>query len=88
MDPWVEKIPWRKKYQPTPVYLPEKFHGQKSMAGYSPMGHNELDLGFTETLNPHRPSLERCQPFQDSVTSLVLTASQSKEKYRKHDMRI
>jgi len=85
---WVEKIPWREKYQPTPIYLPEKFHGQKSPAGYSPMGHKELDLGFMETSNPHRPSLERCQPFQDNVASLLLTASQSKEKYREHDMRI
>ena len=34
-DPWVRKIPWRKKWQPTPIFLPEKFHGQKRLAGYS-----------------------------------------------------
>ena len=34
-DPWVEKIPWRKKWQPTPLFLPGEFHGQKSLAGYS-----------------------------------------------------
>ena len=32
-DPWVGKIPWRKKWQPIPVFLPEKFHGQRSLAG-------------------------------------------------------
>ena len=35
-DPWVKKIPWRKAQQPTPVFLPEESHGQRSLAGYSP----------------------------------------------------
>ena len=35
-DPWVGKIPWRKKWQPTPVFLPGKSHGQRSLARYSP----------------------------------------------------
>ena len=35
-NPWVGKIPWRKKWQPTPVFLPGKSHGQRSLAGYSP----------------------------------------------------
>ena len=38
-NPWVEKIPWRRKWQHTPVFLPEKYHGQRSLAGYSPWGH-------------------------------------------------
>ena len=38
-DPWVEKIPWRRKWQPTPpVFLPGEFSGQRSLAGYSPWG--------------------------------------------------
>ena len=37
-DPWVRKIPWRRKQQPTPVFLPEKSHGQRSLTGYSPWG--------------------------------------------------
>ena len=37
-DPWVGKIPWRRKWQPTPVFLPGKSHGQRSLAGYSPLG--------------------------------------------------
>ena len=36
--PWVRKIPWRRKWQPTPLYLPGNFHGQRSLAGYSPLG--------------------------------------------------
>ena len=35
-DPWVGKIPWRRKGQPTPVFLPVKFHGQRILVGYSP----------------------------------------------------
>ena len=35
-DPWVGKIPWRRKWQPTPVFLPGKSHGQRSLVGYNP----------------------------------------------------
>ena len=42
-NPWVRKIPWRRKWQSTPLFLPGKFHGQRSLAGYSPWGHKELD---------------------------------------------
>ena len=37
-DLWVGKISWRRKWQATPVFLPGKFHGQRSLAGYSPWG--------------------------------------------------
>ena len=36
--PWVGKIPWRRAWQPTPVFLPGESHGQRSLAGYSPWG--------------------------------------------------
>ena len=42
-EPWVGKIHWRRKWQPTPVFLPGKSHGQRSLAGYSPRGRKELD---------------------------------------------
>ena len=42
-DPWVGKIPWRRKWQPTPVFLPGEPQGQRSLAGYSPQGRKELD---------------------------------------------
>ena len=42
--PWITKIPWRRQWLPTPGFLPGKFHGQRSLAGYSPWGHKELDM--------------------------------------------
>ena len=42
-DPWVGKIPWRRAWQTTPVFLPGKFHGQRSLVGYRPWGHKESD---------------------------------------------
>ena len=42
-DPWVGKIPWRRKCQPTPVFLAWRSHGQRGLAGYSPWDHKELD---------------------------------------------
>ena len=48
-DPWVWKIPWRRKWQPTPVPLPGKSHGQRSLVGYSPWGRKESDT--TERLS-------------------------------------
>jgi len=37
-NPWVGNIPWSRKWQPTPVFLPGEFHGQRSLAGYGPWG--------------------------------------------------
>ena len=46
-NPWVRKIPWRRKWQPTPVFLPGESHAQRSLGGYSPWGlrvrHNWSD---------------------------------------------
>ena len=50
-DTWVRKIPWRRKWQPTPVLLPGESHGGRSMVGYSPWGHKESDT--TERLHFH-----------------------------------
>ena len=50
-DPWVGKIPWGKKWQPTPVFLPGESHGRRSLVGYSPRGHEESDT--TERLHFH-----------------------------------
>ena len=43
--------PWRRKWQPTPVFLPEEFHGQRILVGYSPWGCKESDMN--EWLNHH-----------------------------------
>ena len=42
-SPWVGKMPWRRKWQPTPVFLPGKSHGQRSLAGHSPQAREESD---------------------------------------------
>ena len=51
-DPWVGKIPWRRKWQPTPVFSPGKSHGRRSLAGYSPWDHTKSDI--IEWLNNNR----------------------------------
>ena len=42
-NPWVRKIPWRRAWQPTPVFLLGEPHGQRSLVGYSPRGRKESD---------------------------------------------
>ena len=42
-NPWVGKIPWRRRWQHTPVLLPAKSHGQRSLVGYNPWGRKESD---------------------------------------------
>ena len=39
----VGRIPWRREWQPIPVFLPGESHGQRSLGGYSPQGQKELD---------------------------------------------
>ena len=50
-NPWVRKISWRRKWQPTPIFLPGKFHRHRSLAGCSPWSCKELDT--TEQLSTH-----------------------------------
>ena len=52
-DPWVEKTPWGRARQPTPVFLPGESHGQRSLVGYSPEGGKEFDT--TEMTLAHSP---------------------------------
>ena len=49
LHPWVRKTPWSRRRQSTPLSLPGKLHGQRSLAGYSTWGHK--DRGMTERLN-------------------------------------
>ena len=43
-DLWMGKIPWRRKWKPTPVFLPGESHERRSLEGYSPWGHKESDM--------------------------------------------
>ena len=49
-DPWVGKIPWRRAWQPTPVFLPGESHAQRSLVDYSPWGLKESDMTEELTL--------------------------------------
>ena len=62
LDPWVGKIPWRRKWQPTPVFLPGEFHGWRSLVGYSPRGPQRVRLDWVA--NTHGFAMFACwQPF-------------------------
>ena len=61
-DPWVGTIPWNRKWHPTPLFLPGEAHGQRSLAGYSPRSHKELDttgrLTLSFSFNKLKPSIK------------------------------
>ena len=70
-DPWVGTIPWRRERQPTPVLLPGKPHGQRSLVGCSPRGHEESDM--TERL-----------PFPFPLASLYIHSNTLESKRCTH----
>ena len=43
-NPRVGKIPWRREWLPTPIFLPREFYGQRNLVGYCPWGHKGLDM--------------------------------------------
>ena len=49
-NPWVGKIPRRRKWLPTPLFWPGEFHGQRNLEGYSPWGRKELDLNNSNNM--------------------------------------
>ena len=53
--------PWRRKWQPTPVFVPGEFHGQRSLAGYSPWGRKELDTAERLSLHTHNQNFSMLQ---------------------------
>ena len=64
-DPWVGKIPWRRVWQTTPVFLPGELHGQRRMAGCSLWGHNRVrhNLAMKQQPCDHMKSLSRVRLF-------------------------
>ena len=58
LDPWVGKNPWGREWQPTPVSLPREFHGQRSLAGYSPWDCKESDTAERLTLSLYKFELQ------------------------------
>ena len=51
-DPWVRKIPWRRKWLPTPVFWAGEIHGQRSLMGYGPWGLKKSDMTKLLSLSP------------------------------------
>ena len=49
-DPWVRKTPWRRKWQPTPEFLPGESHGQRCLVGYSPWGHKRVRHDWSDSI--------------------------------------
>ena len=68
-DPWVRKILWRREWQSTPVFLPGESHGQRSLVGYSPWDHKELDMSATITTTKLMLSAER--PHKAIISALI-----------------
>ena len=61
-DPWVGNISWKRKWHPTPVFLPEEFHGQRSLVGCSPCGSKEWDTTECLSSSSSRPCLPPSLP--------------------------
>ena len=55
---WVRKIPWRREWQPTPIFFPGESHGQRSLVGYNPWGHKDSDM--TEYTHRHTLAVYCC----------------------------
>ena len=53
-NPWAVKIPWRRKWQPTPVFLPGKSYGQRSLVGYSPWGCKRVGHDLANKQQPYK----------------------------------
>ena len=59
-DPWVRKIPWRRKCQPSPVVLPRKSHRQRSLVGFSPWGCKSERHNLATNNNNRHSLSQRC----------------------------
>ena len=76
-DPWGGKSPWRRKWQPTPVFLPGASHGQRRLAGYSPQGRQESDMNERLILITDKPVSRAFRKYSHSLaikTPLSLTS--------------
>ena len=88
-DPWVRKISWRRKWQPTPVSLPGKCHGQRSLVGYSPWGCKKSDMTehariiAGKIVGPKRLVTSQCLERLPSMGSWLPTGKNLRESNRR-----
>ena len=77
-DTWAGKIPWSRKWRPTPIFLPGKFHGQRRLADYCPWGCKESDThkeaDTTGWLSTHNTELHCRLKVTDHTSCLLGTA--------------
>ena len=78
-NPWVRKIPWRNKQQPTPVFLPGKSQGQRSLAGYSPWGHGRVRYNLVA-----KQQLSQGLSFTDELGLSPESRNEGSVTYRLH----
>ena len=74
LDTWVRKMPWRRNWQPTPVFSPGKSHGQRSLVGYSPWGFKESDTTEWLTLSYKKQTAKKQNEKQKTILSPHNTA--------------
>ena len=74
-DSWVGTNPWRMEQLPTPVFVPGEFHGQRSLAGYSPRGHKDSDMTEQLTRALFIPCSKRSRLFSLPERSKHVTNS-------------
>ena len=81
--PWVGKNPWRRKWQLTPIFLPRKCHGQRSLAGYSPWGHKRV--GHNQNNNTWDAYLNFVwkKKFWESIYESLISGGTSRLPFRK-----
>ena len=70
---WVRKIPWRRKWQHIPAFLPGKFHGQRSLVGYSPWGLKESDVTDCTRTHTHTHPIILTHNWINHNTPIFLT---------------
>ena len=89
MDPRVEKTPWRRTWQPTPGFLPEKSQGQRNLVGYSPWGHKESDTTEGMSRDAHISKSELyeiiCKNNNNKVLSFKLLYEIIINYYHRHN---
>ena len=72
-DPWIGKMPWRREWSPSPVFLPGESHRQWSLAGYSAWVCEESDT--TDQLSVHAQHLTRCLMKGPHLTVCLVESS-------------
>ena len=83
-DPWVRKIPWRRTWQPTPVFLPGESHGQRSLRGYSSQGGKEWDMNEATQHTPSHTHITHGSPpnlDRQGIPPLLLQERKNKHSY-------